>query len=283
MRKIFLPFAAALMLLVFAGCAPKVVFPPVTAPATGSLLPGKFVWFDLFTENPAVSAEFYHTLFGWQFQPTGDKADRVKTVSSEGVPIANLIAREGWTGKAKWLSYLSVRDVETSLARVKELGGTVHREARVLPDRGKVAIAVSPQNASFGLITSSTGDPADVGPVVNRWLGSELWAKDEGASAKFFSLLAGYSVKRVKVRGKATYTMLFSQGHRRGGIVEFPWSGGVPEWVPFIAVANAREVADKAAKMGARLLLAPDMRVKEGRVAIIEDPDGAVFGIQQVD
>ena len=283
MRKIVPLSGLMLLFLALAGCGPKFTVPPVTAPPTGTHLPGKFVWFDLFTGDAQASAAFYESLFGWKITPAGDPKGIISTISREGHPIASLIGREPGFGKARWLSYLSVPDVDRALDRVHELGGSVHREARDMADRGRVAIAVGPQNAAFGLMTSSSGDPTDNAPAPSMWLGSELWTTDEDAALAFYTGLANYEVNSVKLRDKVRYSMLLSQGHRRGGILEFPWPGGVPEWIPFIEVDDAAATVAKARKLGARVLLSPDMRVAEGRVAIIEDPAGAAFGIQQVD
>ena len=284
MRKYSFLLGLALAGLVLAGCAaPKFVVPPVTAPSTETRLPGKFVWFDLFSEDASTSAAFYEALFGWTITPLGDPKGRISTISRQGRPIANLIGLESRPGRAKWLCYLSVPDVDRALDRVRELGGSVHREARDLADMGRVAIVVGPQNASLGLVVSSSGDPADTGPAPGMWLGSELWTTDEDAALAFYTGLVDYEVNSVKLRGKVRYSMLLSQGHRRGGIVEFPWSDGAPEWIPYVEVDDAGKTAAMARKLGGKVLLSPDMSVAEGRVAIIRDPAGAVFGIQQVD
>ena len=283
MRKIVALSGLVLLFLVLAGCGPKFVVPPVASPPTQTRLPGKFVWFDLFTGDAPGSAAFYETLFGWKITPSGDPRDKISTVFRQGKPIASLIALEPRSGRAKWLGYLSVPDVDHALDRVRELGGSVHREARDMPDRGRVAIAVGPQKGAFGLITSSSGDPADGAPVPCMWLGSELWTTDEDAALAFYTGLVDYEVNSVKLRDKVRYSMLLTQGHRRAGILEFPWPDGVTEWIPFIEVDDAAATVARAGELGAHMLLSPDMRVAEGRMAIIEDPAGAVFGIQQVD
>jgi predicted enzyme related to lactoylglutathione lyase len=284
MRKIVSLSGLLVLFLALAGCGPKFTVPPVAAPPTGTRLPGKFVWFDLFTGDAADSAAFYESLFGWKVTPTGDPKDKIRTISGRGRPMATLIERGPDSGKARWLSYLSVPDVDRALDRVRELGGSVHRKPMDMDDRGRVAIAVGPQNAAFGLITSSSGDPADTAsPEPSMWLGSELWTTDEDAALAFYTGLANYEVNSVQLRGKVRYSVLLSQGRRRGGIVEFPGSKGAPEWVPFIEVDDAATTVARARKLGGKVLVSPDLRVAEGRMAIIEDPAGAVFGIQQVD
>ena len=39
--------------------------PPINAVPTGLTLPGKMIWADLYTKNPAGEIQFYTELFGW--------------------------------------------------------------------------------------------------------------------------------------------------------------------------------------------------------------------------
>jgi hypothetical protein len=49
----------------------SVVLPPVTDAPTGERLPGKIIWRDLLTNDPAASQRFYGELFGWEFESVG--------------------------------------------------------------------------------------------------------------------------------------------------------------------------------------------------------------------
>ena len=86
----------------------------------------------------------------------------------------------------------------------------------------------------------------------------------------------------INVHEKVEYRMLSRNGKRRGGIVSIPWKTVKPEWIPYITVDKVLQTVIKAQELGGKVLLTPDMSVKEGRVAIIADPTGAVFGIQQL-
>lgn len=283
MRKHVLSVGLLLLVLGLAGCpSTKVIVPPITETAARIDLPGKFVWFDLFSTDMTTSSNFYEALFGWRIERTNSDVARVKTIHYRGRAIANLIGREADSGKARWLPYMSVKDVDSSLRQAEDLGGTIYKPAKELPNRGRIGIALDPQQAVFAMVASSIGDPVDDKPEANRWLGSELWTTDADGAGEFYSKLAGYTVKLVEVHKKVQYRVLTSQGCRRGGIVSLPWRHATPEWIPYIGVNDVLGTTIKAQKLGGKLLLAPDMSVKQGRVAIIEDPVGAVFGIQQV-
>jgi hypothetical protein len=278
--------ALILILLIAAsltGCASqKIIVPPVTNNAAGIHLPGKFVWFDLFTTDMTAATNFYDALFDWDFERTNEDNPAVKTVFHQGSPIATMVGRNGEPGNSQWLSYMSVEDVDAAIQITLNNGGSVYRPARELPNRGRIAVVLDPQKAAVALLTSSTGDPGDNAFVMNRWLGSELWTSNVNDAVNFYQKLAGYDVNLVDVHKTMQYKLLTQKGKHRAGVVEIRWDDVKPEWVPYIAVKNILETVTKAQKLGGSVLLPPDMSVKEGRVAIIADPTGAVFGVQQL-
>src|SRR5215469_15453697 len=97
-------------------------------------LVGKVVWNDLVTQDLDVARRFYGELFGWTFE---------QSIAPEGQPY--LLARSGHIFVAgmvavnspakdevlsRWLPYMSVSDVDTSLAQATAAGATVLVSAR---------------------------------------------------------------------------------------------------------------------------------------------------------
>jgi predicted enzyme related to lactoylglutathione lyase len=272
-----------LSFLGLAGCASnKIIVPDISDNAAGIHLPGKFVWFDLFTMDMTAASNFYDALLGWDFQRTNEINPAVKTIYQNGKPIGNMIGRNGKPGQSKWLAYMSVENVDAGIKIAQNNGGSEYKPAKDLPDRGRVAVIEDPQGATVALLTSPTGDPLDKPFVSNRWLGCELWTTNVDAAVSFYQKLAGYDVRLVDVNTKVQYKMLLKNGKRRGGVVSIPWKNVKPEWIPYIVVDNALQTTIKAQELGGKVLIPPDMSVKEGHIAIISDPTGAVFGIQQL-
>jgi len=273
------------LLLVFAltGCAaPKVIFPPIGNDATKSTTPGKFVWFDLFSTDTTTCEKFYKTLFGWDFKRTNESNAHVKTIFLQNKPIGNMIGGKVTQGNSQWLSYISTEDVDTTLNMAANNGGSIYREGKDMPNRGHVGVAIDPQGAPFAVLTSFNGDPAEAELKPNMWLGAELWTSDAKEAARFYQIIAGYDVQLVGLHKKVEYRILKTNGKRRGGIVNIPWKNTDPEWIPFIAVEDVATMMGKVASLGGKIIIAPDMSVKEGRLAIIADPSGAMFGIHQI-
>jgi len=267
------------------GCSRKqLAVPMVTSDPTHQRLVGKFVWFDLFTDDLESTSRFYQELFGWTFHDTAPGEKVVKTIMNKGVAIANAVytnPRKSNLSGSKWLSYMSVEDVDRAAIAVEQNNGSIYMKPKDLPNRGRVAVVMDPEGALFALVTASGGDPIDRGFIENYWMGSELWTRDLDAALNFYQVLAGYQVLPVDMGGASKYHLLVKDDEIRAGAVRILWDRVKPNWVPYIAVADVASVAEKAERLGGRVLIKPDQEIREGRVAIIADPSGAVFAIQQ--
>ncbi len=271
--------------LTFFGCTPQTLqVPPVTPEPTTLHLTGKFVWFDLFTRDLPQARRFYEGLMGWSFHEAPGGEGRVMTIEREGVPIGNAVEVERTKIQDKpsrWLSYMSVMDVDQTILRNEQNQGSVYRAARDLPGRGRVAAVRDPEGAPFALVGSATGDPPDNGFDRNGFYAAELWARDRDAAIGFYETVAGYDLELADLGDGRTYHLLVENGTPRAGVVQIPWEDVKPNWVPYIAVEDVDAVASRVESLGGRLLIEPDPNIREGKVAIIADPTGAVFAVQQ--
>jgi len=275
-----------LMVMGVSACSKQqVIVPRLTPEPTNLRFVGKFVWFDLFTNDLQTASHFYEELFGWSFYPVESGKKIVNTITREGVPIANAIQihqGKNKVRKSRWLSYVSVEDVDRSAKLVEQNNGTIYRRPKELPNRGRVAVVKDPQGAVFAMVTVLGGDPPDKGMMENFWMGSELWTSHLDSALNFYHLLVGYEQKLVDVKSDSKYCLLVKDGQPLAGMVKIPGDDVKPNWVPYIAVEDVTAVADKAKQLGGILLIEPDKRVREAMVAIISDPNGAVFGVQQL-
>jgi len=284
--KVSLSILLLLMSLVIQACSKEqIIVPRVTPEPTHLRLTGKFVWYDLFTDDLKSTSHFYEELFGWSFSDTASKKRQVKTIAIDGVPIANAIYLDPQNSKAnesQWLSYISVENVGRALMVAEKNNGTIYKKPKDLPNRGRVAIVKDPEGALFAIVTTPDGDPPDRGPVQNHWMGSELWSTNPDASLTFYGLLVGYEQQLVDVGAGQKYCFLVKNGQTRGGIVKIPWDDVKPNWLPYIAVEDVMAIVTKAEALGGKVLMEPDKTIREGLLAIIADPSGAVFAVQQL-
>lgn len=282
----FIPYLLLLLLSsLLGGCLTGQNKPSkISQNTTGLQLTGKFIWYDIFTADLSSAANFYNRLFGWSFEDVQGR--QLQTIFLDGVPIGNAIEidkeRENNSG-GQWLCYMSTPDVDTAVEVVKNNHGTVHTNAQELQDRGRVAIVRDPQGALFAVLHSSAGDPADGELKYSSWLGSELWTNNLEEAKRFYSKVAGYKEHLIPLSCGETYHFLMRDGKPRAGIAKIPWDDVKPNWIPYISVKNAAATTRQAVALGATLIMEPDSAFPENEVAILADPSGVVFGIQQVD
>ncbi|MDH3990564.1 MAG: VOC family protein, partial [Gammaproteobacteria bacterium] len=123
-----------IVLLSIAACASvNVNLPSVTDSPTGERLPGKIIWRDLLTNDPAASKKFYGELFGWEFENVGT-ASNLKSDSSytlirhNGKLIGGMIDTLALNNRddiSQWVVLMSVEDIDASVEAVTASGGNI--------------------------------------------------------------------------------------------------------------------------------------------------------------
>ncbi len=114
---------------------------------------GDLGWSELTTTNAADALKFYSALVGWEdkgapmpgYQIFG-RGDEMLGGISDG-PCAN-----GEKKTPQWMPYITVDDLDATLAKVEGLGGSVIMPAMAIPnDGGHIAIIKDPQGVATGL------------------------------------------------------------------------------------------------------------------------------------
>lgn len=114
-------------------------------------MPNPFTYTELHTSDPSRAQEFYRRLFDWKFDapaptPSGPYV-QVHPGAGNEAGLMKTAARE----TSHWLSYIRVDDIEASVRKAGELGGTLLGEIGDVPDAGRFAWLVDPTGAHFGL------------------------------------------------------------------------------------------------------------------------------------
>ncbi len=107
----------------------------------------------------------------------------------------------------------------------------------------------------------------------------ELATTDNGAAKKFYTSLFGWSAEDSPAGPDMIYTMLKKKGKAVGALYKLgPEQKGVPpHWNIYVSVASADAAAKKAKDLGAKVLMEPFDVMDVGRMAIIQDQQGATF------
>jgi predicted enzyme related to lactoylglutathione lyase len=109
----------------------------------------------------------------------------------------------------------------------------------------------------------------------------ELHTTDQDAAKKFYTGLFGWAVNDSPMGPAGVYT-IFRIGGRdvAAGCSLYPdqIKQGVPaHWMIYIAVENADQAAAKASSLGGKVIQPAFDVMEAGRMAIVQDPTGAVF------
>jgi len=283
-RRELLGLAAATALLGAACTTTPTVSPTQGMAISKTPLVGKFVWRDLMTDDPALVKPFYAAMFGWDFVETKSLGRPYTLIRSGGQFIGGIAKgqrRLVHESNAQWLSFLSVADVDRAAQATTAAGGAVLVAPFDVPKIGRAAVVTDPQGAPLGLLRASFGDPADPPePMLHRFLWTEELVRDPLAATRFYADLVGYEVL-VHDQGDKPFRVLKLAGRERAGIMRMPLANVQPLWLPSVMVADPAASAERAAKLGGRVLVTPRMDVRNGSVALIADPGGALLALQR--
>lgn len=280
------PALVALVLAVAGGCAglDPARIPPIDT--TGMQpMPGKVVWHDLLTEDPAAARRFYGGLFGWTFGQVGLGFGQSYTViEHDGRVIGGLVdARRINRGVnvSRWIPVLSVADMAAAMVAVRAAGGTVFQAPVDIPQRGSVAVVADPQGAVLTLFESRDGSPADRPVESGDWLWNEIWSSDPEATLDFYlALVPEYEIEVFDDADDNRYRVLSAGGVPRVGVLFKPVDGIADTWVAYVRVSDPAATAAAAQELGGEILLPAQRNPRGGEIAILNDPAGAGFLIQ---
>lgn len=248
-------------------------------------LVGKAVWHDLVTNDLDAAKRFYGGLFGWNLETSRTGRGQDYVLARDGdVYVAGLLQaapRADGANVSRWLPYLSVGDVDTAVRRATSAGGEVIVAPRNVP-LGRVAAIADDQGAIIGLARSNVGDPDDAttAGAVGRVVWNELVAEDSVEAARFYERVFGYRASEIERRG-GRYVLLAASGADRAGILQEPAPEWPAVWLTYFGVADPVAAAAAAENLGGKVLLAPSAELRDGTIAVVEDPAGAVLVLQQ--
>jgi len=112
---------------------------------------------------------------------------------------------------------------------------------------------------------------------------SELMTSDPKAASEFYAKLFGWTVKTMDMgQGQGPYHVLNLGESGIGGIMGKP--PGVPadmppSWGCYVTVKSVEETLAQAKSLGGKLCMGPMDIEGVGRMAVIQDPQGAVLNI----
>jgi len=118
-----------------------------------------------------------------------------------------------------------------------------------------------------------------------RFIWHELMTTDTGAAAGFYKKIVGW--KTQPWPGGDDYTIFLAGKQQAAGLMTLPaeakQGGAPPNWISYIGTGDTDKTASRLEKLGGKVLRAPWNIPTVGRVAIVQDAQGAVFGLYTPD
>lgn len=242
-------------------------------------IPGKFIWFEHVSTDTAEARAFYGELLGWSVQEVPMGGQPYPMLHNGATPVGGLRG-DGSGGAAHWLTWMSVDDVDAKAAACEGAGAKVVQAPTDFPGAGRGAVLQDPLGATFGIWRSAAGEdmPDPDRPQVGDWCWNELTTSDVGKAVAFYEQVFRYEHDELAMPD-GPYYVLKSGGVPRAGVMKPAQSAAPPQWMPYVEVGDADATVAKSRGLGAKLLLEPQDVPDVGRVAILQDPQAAPFGI----
>lgn len=125
------------------------------------------------------------------------------------------------------------------------------------------------------------GERSSYAPGTFSW--TDLTTTDQPAAKRFYGELFGWEPDDRPVGDGVHYSMMRRDGRDAAAISPQPAqqraAGVPPAWNSYITVTSAGDAAQRAAELGATVHAEPFDVVDAGRMAVIQDPQGAFFAV----
>ncbi len=112
----------------------------------------------------------------------------------------------------------------------------------------------------------------------------ELATPNPAEAQKFYKKLFGWEVQQPS-DAKHMYTLFARGGDTVAGCFQLPEElrkqGVPPHWLVYVATPNADAAAQRAARLGGKVVRSAFDAQDLGRLAVLQDPAGAVFAVWQ--
>lgn len=249
---------------------------------------GQFCWTDLIVPDVDAAKPFYGALFGWStIQPPAADPGVYLLFQLKGADIAGLyplkpeMAADGM--HPCWSSYVAVDRVDAAIERITATGGKLLQGPIEMTDVGTMAVVSDPQGAVFCLWQADSPFPgaARLGLVPGTMCWNELATTDPAAARGFYEELLRWSCQASAATAETYYEFANAAGEIRGGMLPIgaDWGPVPPHWLVYFTVEDCDRSVALAMDRGGQTIRAPFDIPGVGRIAVLADPQGAVFAI----
>ena len=116
---------------------------------------GAFSWSELMTDEPEKIVTFYQETIGWDVEAMTMENGPYYILKVAGQPVAGIMGKpEGYEHIPNhWGTYITVDDVDETLAKAKAAGGCAVYEPKDIPEVGRICAISDPAGGIVSIIT----------------------------------------------------------------------------------------------------------------------------------
>lgn len=239
------------------------------------------IWHDLITPDLDASKAFYKALFGWDYQEKNIKGFKYTLIYNKDRIIGGMIEVPN-TQSSAWISSLPL-EASALNKRIKIAtanGAKLAIQPIKVPGLGKQVVLEAPEGSVFSLSsTNPFNSSANSDTATNSWLGIELWSDNPSASKAFYEQTFGVTAEELANDNKPYW--YFKNGEQvLAGMIKNPVTNQGNQWVPYIKTPSLAAIVTATQQSGGTVILSPTSTIRNGSLAIIQDPHGALVAIQ---
>ena len=238
-------------------------------------------WVDVSVDDIPKAIAFYEALFGWDIPAGGPEVGGYSIAHSGDRIVAAIGPKMGPPGMpSAWTTYVATDSVDATAAKIKGAGGQLLAEPMDVMTEGRMAVAMDPAGAAFGLWQGANTPGVGLANEPGSLSWNEQMSRDFEGSKAFYQAVFGYDYQDMSGDG-FKYAMLMVDGHEVGGIGEYPAGtpGQMPAaWSVYFQVSDVDAAVAKVAELGGSVVRALQ-DTPYGRIGVVADNHGAVFAL----
>ena len=245
-------------------------------PEKTSYLPGEPNWIDLGTPDLEGTIAFYGSLFGWDCDRGGEDVGGYSIFTRDGKQLAGVGPLMQPEQPIVWTSYLCTEDADKTAELVESNGGTTILAPMDVMDIGRMAIFVDPSGAAIAVWQPQTHTGMGIIGEEGTYGWTELATRDQAAALPFYREVFGLTADV-----KDGYTEFQVNGQSVAGCMDMPEMApaGMPSyWMPYFMADDPAAKAQHAASLGGTVLV-PFIEMEQVALSVVQDPNGATFGL----
>ncbi|MCE9578840.1 MAG: VOC family protein [Deltaproteobacteria bacterium] len=246
-----------------------------------SYQPGTIGWFDLMTSDTAAARAFYAGLFGWQIDVGPPEFGGYAMCMNAGRTAAGLGPIEpGSPQPPSWSVYFITPDADATAARITAHGGELIVPPMDVGEEGRMLVARDATGAVFGAWQPGAHHGAQCAHEPGAMAWAEVNTRDSKRAREFYAAVFDLEPHHLEAPG-IEYWTLHRGDETVGGVLQMDahWPASVPpHWMAYLQVADTDAACARIKELGGKVCV-PPFDSPYGRIAVVEDPQGATFSV----